>query len=131
MIKWSIQNNKIVFGLSHIKQVGDSDSAVIMKYRPSKFTDFIRLHFNTEGEKLRSLAVESLIGCGACDAYGLSRAAMMSVYLMLKELTPKEIEFIFANTPSGADTKELIDVVYRCANEKSIKKWYKQYRMCY
>lgn len=119
---FSIQNNKIVFGLSHIKQVGDSDSAVIMKYRPSKFTDFIRLHFNTEGEKLRSLAVESLIGCGACDAYGLSRAAMMSVYLMLKELTPKEIEFIFANTPSGADTKELIDVVYRCANEKSIKK---------
>ena len=118
---FSIINKEIVFGLSHIKQVGESDSETIINHRPKTFSALLRLHFIGDN-KLRSLAVDSLIKSGACDSYGLSRATMSGIFLMLRELTQKEIEFIFTIVEDDSTAKDIVDAVVSCANKKSVKK---------
>ena len=120
---FKIIDDSIIFGLSHIKQVGESDAKLIELIRPKTFCDFLRLHFvGSESGKLRSLGVESLIGSGACDSYDLSRNVMMAVYSMLKELTVKELAFIFKPEHVLETPKDILDIVVVCANQQSIKK---------
>jgi DNA polymerase-3 subunit alpha len=111
----------IYFGLSHIKQVGENDAACIENTRPSSFYELLRMHFDaSEDNKIRGQAVESLINSGACDNYGISRSTMNSIFLMLKELTKKEIEFIFHKKTFNS-IKDLIDCVYECGDKQSVK----------
>lgn len=119
---FSIQGNQIIYGLSHIKQVGGSDAEVIINNRPKSYVDLLKLHFANNETKLRSLALESLINSGCCDEYKLTRSTMLGVYSMLKEFTPREIEFIFSITKEQTDVSGLIDIVKMCADKKSIKK---------
>ena len=123
LIDFSIQGDSIFFGLSHIKQVGDTDSNLIIKKRPKTFAELMLLHFDDKNEeKIRSLAVESLISSGACDEYGLSRSTMNSVYLMLKQLSNKEIQFICTKIQPESKVQDIIDSVVECANTVSVKK---------
>ena len=118
---FSISNESIIFGLSHIKQVGESDAKVIIKNRPKTFLEMLRLHFCSE-EKLRSLAVESLINSGACDSYGLSRSTMLSMFNMIKQLTPKEIEYVFNELSMSEKAIDIIEAVKKCSIERCVKK---------
>jgi|694.fasta_scaffold18368_5 DNA polymerase III alpha subunit len=118
---FSIKEGVIHYGLSHIKQVGESDAELIESIRPASFTSLLITHF-ASSEKIRSLALESLINCGACDEYGLSRSCMLSVYNMLKQLTQKEIEFIFSKINSESGVLDLIEAVKKCSVEQCVKK---------
>jgi len=114
-------SSKIYYGLSHIKQVGENDSYIIEKNRPKNFYDLLKLHFiGDESTKLRGQALENIIYSGSCDSYGISRSTMNSIFLMLKQLTKREIEFIFdlENIPT---VKDLVERVKLCGIEKSTK----------
>jgi DNA polymerase-3 subunit alpha len=117
-----IKNETIIYGLSHIKQVGDSDATAIVNVRPKTFLELLKLHFGNGDFKIRSLAVESLINCGACDEYGFSRSTMLSIYLMLRQLTAKEIEFVLNELNENSTAADLIKAVRNCAETKSVKK---------
>lgn len=118
---FSIKEESIVFGLSHIKQVGESDAETIIKIRPKTFLDLLRLHFCSE-EKLRSLAIESLINSGSCDSYGLSRSTMLSVFNMVKQLTAKETEYVFNELVGKDKVSDVIEAVKKCSIERCVKK---------
>ena len=69
-----IQENELIFGLSHIKNVGAStiDKIQNPKYTFDTFIDLLKT-----SKKLKRNVVESLIKAGACDCYGLSRTYML------------------------------------------------------
>lgn len=118
---FSIRDQSIIFGLSHIKQVGENDAELIIKHRPANIVDFLALHFTGE-DKLRSLAVESLINSGCCDQYGLSRQTMHGIYSMLKQLTSKEVAFVFTELKGKTGASDIIEAVKVCSVKQSIKK---------
>jgi len=120
-IESSSNNKTIYFGLSHIKQVGDNDSLLIEKHRPDNFYQLLKLHFiGSDYVKLRGQALENLIYSGACDSYGISRSTMNSIFLMLKELSKKEVEFIFSVDDINC-AKDILDRVYLCSESVSTK----------
>jgi len=122
------QTTSIFFGLSHLKQVSNKDVDVMSnnKDHVSSFAGLIRLHFDklSFDKRIRSLAVESLIKCGACDSYGLSRRVMFEIFTVIKSLTPKEIEFVMGLIKNeGAETGvEIISFIKKCSEDRCVPK---------
>lgn len=78
-IEFSIEDGKVRFGLSAIKNVGEAAIESILRTRVSEgvftsFTDFLR---RVDVSKVNKKTLESLIRTGAMDAFG-SRAAILS-----------------------------------------------------
>ena len=128
MIKGSGKDKTIFFGLSHLKQVSGNDVEVISNSPEcvKTFPGLMRMHFDKESfkKRLRSLAVESLIKCGACDSYGISRRVMLEIFTVIKSLTPKEIEFVMEKIKnSSLDTAEsIINIIKECSKSRSTPK---------
>lgn len=82
--KFTVKDNKIRFGLSAVKNVGENFiNAVVQarkKGRFNGFADFIERVAKTDGSSMNKRAVESLIKCGAMDSLGATRAQLMAVY---------------------------------------------------
>jgi DNA polymerase-3 subunit alpha len=110
----------IIYGLSHIKQFGEKDWAVVKNNRPKTFSEFLTLSFR-ESDSIRSLGVESLIKSGSCDAYGLSRKSMIDVVTALAQLTPREIKFVLENLNSGNSIDDVKKAMIDCADKVSTK----------
>ena len=117
-----VKDTQIVFGLSHIKQVGLKDSLLILNNRPTNFSDFILLAFDKTDTCLRFPGTEALIKSGACDCYGMSRTLMLDIVRCISELTPKELVFVLANIKDKNKLEEILPVLLTCADTVSTKK---------
>jgi DNA polymerase-3 subunit alpha len=85
--------NKISFGLSHIKGVGDAAIAKLKKLgAAATFIDFLGQALQSSVNKI---VVEALIMSGALDYYCLPRKHMMMHYTALRLFTPRESEMLW------------------------------------
>ena len=82
--KFTVSENKIRFGLSAVKNVGDGFINAIVTARNKgkfqSFTDFIERIERIDSSVMNKRAVESLIKCGAMDSLGANRAQLLSIY---------------------------------------------------
>lgn len=91
-----IDDNKIYFGLTDIKGVGDSvfDKTVELL----KDVDLNHIAWNTLLikflTKINSTACKALISSGSLDHYNMCRTKMLFEYEIISELTPRELNLI-------------------------------------
>ncbi len=82
--KFTVKENKIRFGLSAVKNVGDNFIDAVVRARKDGefkgFTDFVERIENVDSQAMNKRAVESLIKCGALDSLEVTRAQLMAVY---------------------------------------------------
>ena len=92
--RFTVVGETIRFGLSAVKNVGDScvDSIIAAREEGGPFTDIFdfceRVEFGTYNKR----TVESLIKCGAFDNVGPSRAAMLAVHAKAVERCTKGLK---------------------------------------
>lgn len=106
-----LEYRKICFGLSHIRNVGQSAIKNLEKLTLTSFIDFIKC-----AKKIKRNVSESLIKSGACDTYKLQRNYMLSVLYMIlgrsdtdeegshlhfRSLTPNEYKCFMDNVNLG------------------------------
>lgn len=84
---FSVSMDKIRFGLTAVKHVGDSLVRNIIEERDKNgpFTSFIDFCERMDGKDLNKRAVESLIKCGAFDGFGVYRSRLMASYEKILE----------------------------------------------
>ncbi|SCZ05360.1 DNA polymerase III subunit alpha [Alkaliphilus peptidifermentans] len=80
--KFTVENGKIRFGLTAVKNVGINMISSIVNARVEKgyfssFTDFCQ---KVESKDLNKRAVESLIKCGAFDCIGAYRSQLLAIF---------------------------------------------------
>ncbi|MCC5910204.1 MAG: DNA polymerase III subunit alpha [Clostridiaceae bacterium] len=80
--KFTVEGNKIRFGLAAVKNVGVSmiDSIVVARQNKGDFTSFTDFCQKVQSKDLNKRAVESLIKCGAFDRFRLYRSQLMAIY---------------------------------------------------
>jgi DNA polymerase-3 subunit alpha len=106
-VEFTIQNEKIRFGLSAIKNVGTAAIESILNARNSKgpftaLSDFIN---RVDTSKANRKTVESLVKAGAMDRFG-SRTAMMTALPDLMERSHKAKKAVAAGQAGLFDTEE-------------------------
>lgn len=82
--KFTVLENKIRFGLSAVKNVGDGFINAIVEARKKgvfqSLTDFIDRVERIDSSVMNKRAVESLIKCGAMDSLSANRAQLLSIF---------------------------------------------------
>ena len=82
--KFTVKENKIRFGLSAVKNVGENFIRAVVSARNEGefkgFTDFIERIVREDSQSMNKRAVESLIKCGALDSLGANRSQMIAIY---------------------------------------------------
>ncbi|KEI01870.1 DNA polymerase III subunit alpha [Clostridium botulinum] len=80
--KFTVQNGKIRFGLSAIKNVGENIIDVIVKSREEKgeFNSFVDFCNKISMGSINKRMVESLIKAGVFDCFGIYRSQLLAVY---------------------------------------------------
>jgi DNA polymerase-3 subunit alpha len=79
---FSVEDNKIRFGMAALKNVGIAVVDEIVKERTNggEFKDFYDFVERMQGKGFNKRCLESLILSGACDCFGAKRSQLMSVY---------------------------------------------------
>lgn len=109
-----IKNNKIYFGLTDIKGVGDSVYNKLLDLVKDKdITAYGWLDMLTEILlNITSTAAKALISCGAFDYFRLNRTAMLFDFDILSTLTSKELEqFKTAYASQATNLKETLQYI--------------------
>jgi len=109
---FDIVDNKIYFGLSDIKNIGQSavDKLIQLIKTTEKTTDCKKeewawLHFLLFiSNRTNSLVVTSLINSGALDCYSISRKIMTFEYKLYSELSAREQRWVTDNINITKDT---------------------------
>jgi DNA polymerase-3 subunit alpha len=106
--EFSIIDNKIYFGLTNIKGLGDSVFIKLQQLidkQDLKQLNWIQVLINIL-LKINSTAAKNIIQCGAVDYLKLSRSKILHYYNLLSELTEKELDHCrkFAETSSDIIT---------------------------
>ncbi|WP_085829570.1 DNA polymerase III subunit alpha [Clostridium massiliodielmoense] len=80
--KFTVQNGKICFGLSAIKNVGENVVDNIAKVREEKgeFNSFVDFCNKISSGSINKRMVESLVKAGAFDCFGIYRSQILAVY---------------------------------------------------
>ena len=83
--EFSVEEGKIIFGLSGIKNVGTNliDSVVKARKKDGKFInfkDFLQRVDEIDSRSLNKKGVESLIKAGAFDSLKYTRSSLMAIY---------------------------------------------------
>lgn len=82
--KFKVQDGKIRYGLSAVKNVGEGFiSAIVKASKGGKFTslsDFIERVQKIDASAINKRAVESLIKAGSLDSLGANRAQLLSIF---------------------------------------------------
>lgn len=80
--KFTVKENKIWFGLSAVKNVGDNiiDNIVKTKDQKGEFLDFIDFCNKIPSSCMNKRTIESLIKAGAFDCLGVYRSQLLAVY---------------------------------------------------
>lgn len=81
-VKFSVINKKIRFGMSAVKNVGESSVTDIIAERKSNgfFKTFSEFCERMSGRDINKRCIESLIKCGAFDSLGVYRSRLMAAY---------------------------------------------------
>jgi DNA polymerase-3 subunit alpha len=76
--RFTVQDGKVLYGLGAIRNVGEEAVREMQETRKEEgpFTSFYDLCCRLSGRKMNKRALESLIKGGACDCFGVSRAAL-------------------------------------------------------
>ncbi len=79
---FTVEDGKIRFGLSAVKNVGKSfvDSLLRERDNGGEFKNFSDFIDRMTGSDINKRAVESLIACGAFDSMGVYRSQLMQIY---------------------------------------------------
>jgi DNA polymerase-3 subunit alpha len=77
---FSVKDNKILYGLAAVKNVGRDAVAEIVaeRERSGPFTSLVDFTSRVNMRKLTKRVIEYLIKSGACDGFGCSRAGLMA-----------------------------------------------------
>ena len=82
--KFTVDNGRIRYGLSAVKNVGENLISAVIKARRdgrfNSFTEFIDRIEKTDSTVMNKRAVESLIKAGAIDSLGANRAQLLSIF---------------------------------------------------
>lgn len=82
--KFTVTDNKIQFGLSAVKNVGEGLIKAIVNARKDgqfkSFIDFVERIVKIDSSVINKRAIESLIRCGAMDSLGGNRAQLLSIF---------------------------------------------------
>lgn len=112
-------DNTIRFGLSNIKNLGDS---AIEKLKSVDFEsmDFYNFLFNID---LNKQVVIALISSGAMDHFSMSRDRMLNEFGLYKSLTIKQKELVKELHNEGETYNSVIDIVRALSNEELVEQW--------
>lgn len=120
-VEFEIENGKIRFGLSAIKNVGEAaiESILAARTADGPFTGFSQFLRRVDVSKVNKKTLESLIRAGAMDAFG-SRAALLTSLETLLDVVHKERKAVASGqvglfdggstTPEAAHTEYLPNV---------------------
>lgn len=114
-------DKKIVYGLTMIKGVGEASADEIMKCKDCKtFTEFLSKSYEIG---LKKNVVEGLICSGALDGFRITRNQMLADFLLLQEMTEREVSELMKNiqTDSEMTIAKIIAVMCDEANVDSRK----------
>jgi len=91
---FSVENNKIRFGLAALKNVGIGVVDEIIKNREQfgEYTDLYNFIERLQGGSVNKRCLESMILSGAFDCFGATRSQMMSVYESVVETVSKDLK---------------------------------------
>ena len=104
---FTVENGKIRFGLSAVKNVGRSLIDSIVKERKNgAFTSFVGFYSRLESNELNRRAVENLIRSGAMDCLGKSRKSMLLSIELVSKSVEKEKKDSIAGQISFLDLDE-------------------------
>lgn len=80
--RFSVSNGAIRFGLSAVKHVGDTvvKGIIAERDKSGRFRDFIDFVERMDGRDFNKRTVESLIKCGAFDAFSVFRSQLMASF---------------------------------------------------
>ncbi|MDO4618085.1 MAG: DNA polymerase III subunit alpha [Clostridia bacterium] len=89
---FTVENGAIRFGLSAVKNVGESFIKAVVREREErgKFGDFYDFVSRMADKELNKRAVEGLIMCGAFDSMGHKRSQLMQVFESVIDSESKE-----------------------------------------
>jgi DNA polymerase-3 subunit alpha len=129
---FTVENGKIRFGLSAVKNVGRSLIESIVKERENgPFTSFVGFYSRLESNELNRRAVENLIRSGAMDCLGKSRKSMLlSIELVSKSVEKEkkdsiagQISFLDLEGSDASDpyTDEMIEDMGEYSQEEILK----------
>jgi len=97
--KFSVTNDRIIFGLSALKNVGVQaiDEIVAERKKNGKFINFSDFCRRSGVLSSNKRVVESLIKCGAFDSFGVHRSQMLSVFEQVLDASHREKNNINSN----------------------------------
>jgi DNA polymerase-3 subunit alpha len=77
---FSVRDNKILYGLAAVKNIGRDAVAEIVAEREANgpFTSLLDFTSRVNMRKVTKRVIEYLIKCGACDGFGCSRAGLIA-----------------------------------------------------
>jgi DNA polymerase III subunit alpha len=107
--RFTVVGETIRFGLSAVKNVGDScvDSIIDAREDGGSFQDIFDFCERVDPKTYNKRTLESLIKCGAFDGVGPSRAAMVAVHAKAVERSSKGLKGAHEDQFSMFDASEL------------------------
>ncbi|TXT66102.1 MAG: hypothetical protein BAJALOKI3v1_50102 [Promethearchaeota archaeon] len=124
-----IGDRKVIFGLSHIRGIGEANINKLKNVNVNSFIDLI-----ANSKKLNKGVIEALIKSGACDCYELSRNYMVRCLyavlgqdnstetpLDLRSLSSKELQFFYDNIKNIGDIENVLNKIIEnniCINKR-------------
>jgi DNA polymerase-3 subunit alpha len=121
---FSVAENKLVFGLGAIKNVGSKaiDNIIEARQGLRRFASLEQLCENVDMQLANKRVFESLIKSGACDSLGQSRAQMMSELQARMEQGQAKQRDMHLGQSSMFDSFEM-DVEEDKSSAGSVKEW--------
>ena len=93
-LRFTVVGETVRFGLSAVKNVGDScvEAIIAAREEGGPFTDIFDFCERVEASTVNKRTLESLIKCGAFDNTGHSRAAMLEVHALAVDRVTKGLK---------------------------------------
>lgn len=114
--KFEIINDKTIrYGLSSIKDIGDSQIALIDKCKNE--TDFHAFLSKALSERINKKVIKALICSGALDELKLTRNTMLADYELIDELTDREYSSLLEESKAGL---KIFDIIREMCDESKV-----------
>lgn len=96
---FTVENNKIRFGLGSVKSVGTIAVENIVKERQAngEYKDFQDFCERTYNEQVNKKSVECLIKAGAFDSFGKTRSTLLASYIKIMDIVADSHNKAFSN----------------------------------
>ena len=108
---FSAREGKVVFGLGGIKNVGDSAITEIMDARKDgEYVSLFDMCYRVDLRKVTKRVLEALIKGGACDCFGVARAALLAALDVLVDGRFIEAQKDYRLRFKGSRNQRIIDV---------------------